>query len=412
MRTDYKETGCLNRYLFLLLIFALALVINTNSYCAEIPKGWTVTRAWEKFKNGPPADPKFFPLIVWLQAPANAAKYKAAGINTYMGLWTGPKPGDLKTLKNAGMYLICEMNPEAVKNKSDKTIIGWMMVDEPDNWQFKTPITLNGKTWNYGPKASRISEKDMLDMYNTVKGGDPTRPVLLGFSCGVAVDDYVGRGSGWKNTMYSGYMKACDWVGFDVYPTASVADDALWFHGKGLDRIKEWAGSEKPRFNAIGPCFTGKKRKPTPEEVKTEIWLSIIHGTNGIVYFAHNIAPFAEDALLKDSRQLENITKINAQITELAPVINSPAYSGASAASSNNSIPIDIMTKKYNEEVYIFSVAARLGDGTTGTFQVQGVNKAGKVQVLGEDRTLDIDSSGKFKDEFKRWEVHIYKINK
>ena len=412
MSNKIKERGALSGYLLLLLVFALVLSLRADVFAEETAKSWTITKVWEKFKNGPPADPKFFPIIVWLQAPANAAKYKAAGINTYMGLYKGPKAGDIKTLRDAGMRLICEMNAEALKNKGDKTIIGWMMVDEPDNWQFKTPILMNGKTWNYGPKASRISEKDMLDMYNTVRSGDSTRPVLLGFSCGIANDNYGGRGGGWKNTMYPGYMKACDWVGFDIYPTASVGDDALWYHGKGLDRIKEWAGVEKPRFNAIGPCYTGKKRKPRPEEVKTEIWLSIIHGSNGIVYFAHNISPFVEDALLKDPMQLENITKINAQITELAPVINGPEYKGASVASSNDSVPIDLMAKKYNGETYIFSVAARMGDETTGAFQVQGVSKAGKVQVLGEDRILDIDESGKFKDEFKRWEVHIYRVIK
>jgi hypothetical protein len=36
------------------------------------------------------SDPNFFPLAVWLQSPNNAAKYKAAGINTYVGLWRGP----------------------------------------------------------------------------------------------------------------------------------------------------------------------------------------------------------------------------------------------------------------------------------------------------------------------------------
>src|SRR5689334_2780858 len=35
-------------------------------------------------------DPNFFPLAVWLQNPANAARYKAAGINLYVALWRGP----------------------------------------------------------------------------------------------------------------------------------------------------------------------------------------------------------------------------------------------------------------------------------------------------------------------------------
>ena len=54
----------------------------------------------------------------------------------------------------------------------------------------------------------------------------------------------------------------------------------------------------------------------------------------------------------------------------------------------------------------------KMGDPTTGTFQVKGVSAAGKVEVLWENRTLDMDASGKFTDEFKKWDTHIYKVIK
>src|ERR1044071_3172543 len=31
-----------------------------------------------------------FPIAVWLQSPSNAARYQAAGVNLYVGLWKGP----------------------------------------------------------------------------------------------------------------------------------------------------------------------------------------------------------------------------------------------------------------------------------------------------------------------------------
>ena len=46
--------------------------------------------AYAAWKNGPGKDPGFFPIAVWLQDPKNAAKYKAIGINLYVGLWKGP----------------------------------------------------------------------------------------------------------------------------------------------------------------------------------------------------------------------------------------------------------------------------------------------------------------------------------
>ncbi len=405
-----KKSLC--RYLLLLPVFAFVISCKP-CFCAEgKADSWTMNKYMEKFKNYP-QDPNFFPLTVWLQDPANAAKYKAAGINTFFALWKGPKAGQIEALKADGMYLICEMNPEALKHRDDKTIIGWMMMDEPDNFQFKSDLEVNGKIWKYGPETSRVSPKDLGEMYETVSKEDPTRPVFLGLGCGVANDQTPARGPGWKNTMYKDYIKSGDVICFDVYPVSDLGEKYLWFHAKGLDRLKEWGAAEKPRFNALGPCFTGKRNKqPSPENIKTEIWISIIHGTKGINYFCHNITPFVEDALLRDAAQLASITKINAQITELAPVINGPDLNTAAVASSSESVPIDILVKNYKGETYIFAAVMKMGEPATGTFRVKDVSAAGKVQVLGENRTLDMDATGQFKDEFKTWETHIYKVVK
>src|SRR5213592_4477897 len=65
---------------------------------------------YARWKNGPPADPNFFPIAVWLQSPKNAARYKAAGINVYVAVWRGPTEEQLQTLKEAGLRLICAQN--------------------------------------------------------------------------------------------------------------------------------------------------------------------------------------------------------------------------------------------------------------------------------------------------------------
>jgi hypothetical protein len=33
------------------------------------------------WSNGPPSDPRFFPIAVWLQDPKNAPRYQAIGVN-------------------------------------------------------------------------------------------------------------------------------------------------------------------------------------------------------------------------------------------------------------------------------------------------------------------------------------------
>src|SRR6185369_3873934 len=90
---------------------------------------------YAKWPKGPPSDPAFFPLAVWLQAPANAERYRNAGFNTYVALWKGPTEEQLDALKKAGLRLICHQNGVGLRHLDDPAIIGWMHGDEPDNAQ-------------------------------------------------------------------------------------------------------------------------------------------------------------------------------------------------------------------------------------------------------------------------------------
>src|SRR5262249_11999005 len=77
----------------------------------------------------PLSDPNFFPVAVWLQNPANAARYRQAGINLYVALWKGPTDDQLADLKREGMYVICAQNEVGLAHKDDATIAGWMHGD-------------------------------------------------------------------------------------------------------------------------------------------------------------------------------------------------------------------------------------------------------------------------------------------
>src|SRR5262245_52839320 len=74
-----------------------------------------------------------FPIAVWLQSPNNAERFKAAGINLYVGLWRGPTDDQLDKLKAAGMAVICSPNTAGLAKKDNPVIVGWMHGDEPDN---------------------------------------------------------------------------------------------------------------------------------------------------------------------------------------------------------------------------------------------------------------------------------------
>jgi hypothetical protein len=365
----------------------------------------TPANPYAQWENGPPHGKDFFPIAVWLQNPSNANRYKQAGINTYIGLWRGPTEEQLAELKKAGMKVICHQNKTALKHVDDPTIIGWMHGDEPDNAQSL------GQGKGYGPP---ILPKKIIDDYYKIRQADPTRPVILNLGQGVAWDGYYGRGVRTNHPEdYPEYIKGCDIASFDIYPAVHDKPEIagnLWFVAKGVERLTKWAQGKKVVWNCI-ECtrISNPNTKATPQQVKCEVWMSIIHGSMGLIYFVHEWEPkFDESALLNDAGMLSAVTAINRQITELAPVLNSPTIEdAASVSSSNNAVPIAIMAKKHNGATYLFTAGMR-GDKTTATFTLQHAEGVKNVEVIGENRTIAV-KDGVFKDNFQTWDVHLYR---
>jgi hypothetical protein len=349
-----------------------------------------------------------FPIAVWLQNPRNALRYQAAGFNTYVGLWKGPTELQLAQLKSARMKVICAQNEVGLKHLDDETIIAWMHGDEPDNAQSL------GAGKGYGPPI--LPAKIVAD-YKKIKANDPSRPVLLNLGQGVAWDGWHGRGVRTNHPEdYRQYVKGCDIASFDIYPAVhskpQVAGN-LWYVARGVERLVKWTDGKKPVWNCI-ECtrISNPTTKATPHQVRAEVWMSIIHGSTGLIYFVHEWQPrFNESAIFSDPEMLAAITEINGQITELSPVLKSPTINSfADVSSSNSEVPVAVMMKKYKDAVYIFAVGMRDGE-TRAKFAVKGFSGDKKVEVLGEGRKI-VCRDGLFEDEFRAWDVHLYKITR
>ena len=365
--------------------------------------------AYALWTQGPQKNPNYFPIAVWLQNPDNAARFKAAGINLYVSLWQGPTDGQLAALKAAGMPVICAQNAVGLAHRDDPTIVGWMHGDEPDNAQ---PITdpATGKP-SYGPC---IPPTRIVADYDRLRAADPTRPILLNLGQGVANDGWIGRGSGAKLTDYETYVKGGDLISFDVYPVAGLdrpdGENYLWYVPKGIDRLTQWTEGRKPIWDCIECTQIGGDRKATPQQVRAEVWMSLIHGSKGLIYFVHQFKPtFDEHALLDDPVMLKEVTALNNQIQTLAPVLNSPAVEKTVTVQSySRAIPISIMVKRQGQALYVFSVGMRNG-ATKGTFAAPDFPAKAIVEVIGEARTLPVQN-GRFTDNFAPYAVHLYRI--
>ncbi len=374
--------------------------------CALLGPGSAAAPAADKDRlltpAGVPADDSHFPIAVWLQSPRNAARFQAAGINLYVGLWRGPTEAQLAELKKANMPVICDQNAVGLAHVNDPLIAAWMHGDEPDNAQ---PLP-GGK--GYGPP---ILPEVIVEDYHRLRKADASRPVLLNLGQGVAYDNYIGRGVR-RNKMedYPQYVKGCDIVSFDIYPVVHEKPEIqgkLEYVARGVERLVQWTEGKKPAWNCI-ECtdIDGTGRKATPSQVRSEVWMALIRGSRGIIYFVHQFKPdFKEAALLSDPEMLAGVTAINKQIRDLAPVLNSPTLTGALTLAPAS--PVIAMHKRHGGADYVFAVNLS-PQPAEATFNLKNTTIE-KADILEEDRTVPV-KDGRFADRFEGYAVHLYRL--
>jgi hypothetical protein len=244
-------------------------------------------------------------------------------------------------------------------------------------------------------------------LYQSMKQADGTRPVFLNLGQAVGNDAWVGRGScSGQNGDYPEYCKGADIVSFDLYPVNSMLP--LTEVPLGVDRLGQWVTYKKPVWNWIECTRIDQANpKPTPDQVKSEVWMSIVHGSMGIGYFVHQFTPTEDDhALLDDPTMKAAVGVLNKQIHDLAPALNTPPITNAASVATTGT-KVDILVKRQGGTLYVFAVS--MGMATTmATFTVQH-GPASSASVLGENRQIAI-AGGTFQDSFDGYAVHLYAV--
>jgi hypothetical protein len=379
-----------------LALFFSALVCGGLSMRANAERVFTA--------SGQPVDDAYFPVAVWLQSPRNAPRFKEAGINLYVGLWQGPTEDQLAGLTKAGMPVICDQNTIGLAHRDNPIIAGWMHGDEPDNAQ---PLP-GGR--GYGPP---ILPDVIVEHYRKLRQTDPTRPVLLNLGQGVAYDNYIDRGVR-RNRMedYPQYVHGCDIASFDIYPVAHDSPEVagkLEFVGLGVQRLVEWTDGKKPVWSCI-ECtrIDGRGGKATPSQVRSEVWIALIRGARGLIYFVHQFKPdFQEAALLNDPEMLAGVTAINREIKELAPVLNSPSLADVVKVTNLDGSPVAAVVKRHEGTTYLFAVNLT-PQPATATFTVTRGGVKSAVEI-GGTRTIPLQDDA-FIEPFQPYAVHRYRL--
>jgi hypothetical protein len=358
---------------------------------------------YSKWSHGIPNDENFFPIAVWLQSPSNATRYKNVGVNLFIGLWDGPTNAQLADLTSAGMPTFCDQSHDWSGHLDDSTIYGWLQGDEPDNAQ------ANG-SGGYDPC---IPPSTIIARHDAWAANDSTRPVWLNLGRGVSDTTWVGRGDCTGRTdMYADYAKGGDILSFDIYPVNDGHSDGLDAVPKGVDNLRGWSNYTKPVIAAIEGSNIDNTTRPSPAQIETEVWMALIHGAAGVMYFCHRFSPtFSETDCLDNTTTSNGLKKIDEQVRTLAPVLNQVSVgNGVTVTSSASGTPIDVMLKRHAGATYVFAVAMK-NQSTTGTFTLRDFADAASVEVIDENRTVPV-SGGVFEDDFSGYAVHRYKITR
>ena len=234
--------------------------------------------------------------------------------------------------------------------------------------------------------------------YSTWKAADPNIPVLENFAGGYVM--------GWQGNItpatYQAYAQGADWISSGIYPVDGWArPEDLDVSGRTIDRLQSLTNG-KPQFAIIesGPQNGSWLPKgfpgPTATQFRAEVWDSVIHGAQGIIYFPQSLNPtFSYDNTPPDVAA--EMTTQDARLTAIGAALVSPIDPptlGFSAAS-----PLEATWRTYGGKSYFIVLNMSSQTLTNQAMTLRGTGAATTATVQGENRSVNI-SGGVMSDNF------------
>jgi hypothetical protein len=348
-----------------------------------------------RWPNGLSASVSYVPIGVWMQSPENAEWFREAGMNLFIGLWEGPTDDQLDQLGAAGSTTFCGQTGVWQSRLDDRAMSGWLIETSPDNAQ---ELPEGG----YGPC---IEPEVTQAEYSAMTEADDSRPVMLLLGQAVADAEWPGRGScDGRDEMYFEYAEAADVLGFYFYPVSR--DRPIELIATGVTRLLEWSRYRKPIIALIEASSIEGGPRPTPEQIRAEAWLALVHGAAGIGYYCHRFMPdFSETDCLEHEPTRAMLQQINTEVREVAPALNSSIVGNGVTVESD--APIATRLARVSGATYLFA-AALSNEPTAARFSLRSFSYA-SAEVIGEDRDIAIEA-GELSDDFDGYSVHLYRI--
>ncbi|HEY6639046.1 MAG TPA: hypothetical protein VIZ61_15310 [Solirubrobacterales bacterium] len=268
-----------------------------------------------RFSHPLPDNPHFFPIMAWLRPAgqqSDIAAYVDFGLTGLVGM-ENPEGAQESRLRQAGLHVLIQADERTRFDGLGKETKGWMLGDEQD--------------MELGPTACPSA-------VNAVKAGlpDDGRLRFNGYGKGVLEWETDDEAKCW--------LQQQDVTAADTYWFTDPGKRAQRFgylYGENVSRLRYLralgGGSPEPIWMDVelGWPFTESAaqggRRILPAEARSAVWHSIIAGARGIIYFDHNFGPGTPGSTIRREGYADARAKmksVNAQITALAPVLNSP----------------------------------------------------------------------------------------
>ena len=367
---------------FYLFIF----ILSTTIYCADVIKIESrVITIDNKY---------FFPIAIWMQNSKNIAYQKSLGINTFI------LNGDPQNESNITFLDSCEKNSvwgivNHIESRSTKhkALLGWFIDDEPDVHGID-PIILIKKH-----KKLKLNFPNLITFLNLGPGF--SKNSLLDIEKRLAISKYMK------------YSVAADLVGFDYYPIYFCEPEKIFLVGDLQKEFSQEIMKHRPSFQWI-ECVSGTDPFCNnldrgvndgiyPEELRNQVWQSIVNGATGIGYYTHYMdygySKFYVDKLL----EIE-IASINKQIMEYEDVILN--NDSSIIFYSNFPNDIDMLAKNTEDGIILFTVNTTRKEKEV---IISTKNNISQIKVMEEDRRI-LSNGNSFSDKFHSLQMHIYLI--
>ena len=202
---------------------------------------------------------------------------------------------------------------------------------------------------------------------------------------------------------------AADILGTDPYPIPNNPVMMVGNHVERLNRVFKNRPNQSKWL--VLQAFGGEScwaRSPTAEELRAMVFIAMNYGIKGIAYFFKYRPKCERNGIntLTDKGYKE-LARTNKQIQKLASMY----CLGKRLVKKFVDRTFDYVVIKHQGDVYASAVNTINKAKPFKLTLPKGVKKSGEAEVLYENRTLKF-TNGVIADDFKPFEVHIYKISK